>query len=95
MLNMENWITSIMNEFGYMGVFLLITFENLFPPIPSEVILTFGGFMTTYSDLSILGVVLSSTLGSVIGAIVLYYIGYLIDITRMERIIGKWGRSYD
>lgn len=89
---MENWITTIMNEFGYLGVFLLIALENLFPPIPSEVILTFGGFMTTYSSLSITGVVISSTLGSIAGAIVLYYIGYLVDTKRMERIIGKWGR---
>jgi len=89
---MENWITDIMNEFGYMGVFLLIALENLFPPIPSEVILTFGGFMTTHSNLSIAGVVISATMGSAIGAIVLYYIGYLVDANRMERIIVKWGR---
>ncbi len=89
---MESWISDIMNEYGYLGVFLLIALENLFPPIPSEVILTFGGFMTTYSNLTIGGVVLFSTLGSIVGAIVLYYLGYLIDIHRMERIIGKWGR---
>jgi membrane protein DedA with SNARE-associated domain len=81
-----------MNEFGYIGVFLLIALENLFPPIPSEVILTFGGFMTTYSDISVTGVIAASTLGSLAGAIVLYYIGYLIDINRMEAIVNKWGR---
>lgn len=89
---MEKWITDMMNEFGYMGVFLLIALENLFPPIPSEVILTFGGFMTTYSDLSITGVVIASTIGSIVGAVVLYWIGYWIDVTRMERFIGRWGR---
>jgi len=88
---MENWITDIMNDFGYMGVFLLIALENLFPPIPSEVILTFGGFMTTYSELTLTGVVIASTLGSVVGAVILYYIGYLVDASRMERIIVKWG----
>lgn len=88
---MENWITSIMNEFGYIGILLLIALENIFPPIPSEVILTFGGFMTTTSDLSILGVVIFSTIGSVIGAIILYGIGRLIDVDRMEKIIEKWG----
>lgn len=88
---MENWITNIMNEFGYMGIMLLIALENIFPPIPSEVILTFGGFMTTSSDLSILGVVTFSTIGSVIGAIILYGIGRLIDVDRMEKIIEKWG----
>ncbi|UVI30492.1 DedA family protein [Paenibacillus spongiae] len=90
---MENWITEMMNQFGYIGVFLLITIENVFPPIPSEVILTFGGFMTTNSsELSIMGMVVSSTVGSLVGAIVLYYIGYLIDRSRMERIIVRWGR---
>lgn len=88
---MENWITEIMNDFGYIGIFLLIALENIFPPIPSEVILTFGGFMTTSSDLSIIGVIITSTLGSVIGAIALYYIGLLIDVDRMEKIIEKWG----
>ena len=70
---MENWITEFMSNYGYIGVFLLIALENIFPPIPSEVILTFGGFMTTYSDLSILGVVIASTLGSVAGAVVLIW----------------------
>lgn len=88
---MENWITNIMEQFGYIGIFLLITLENLFPPIPSEVILTFGGFMTTHTDLSVLGVVIASTIGSVAGAIVLYGIGRIIDINRIEKIVEKWG----
>jgi len=88
---MEHWITSIMEQFGYLGIFLLITLENLFPPIPSEVILTFGGFMTTQTNLNVFGVVVASTIGSVAGAIVLYGIGLLIDINRIEKIVDKWG----
>ncbi|WP_274364745.1 DedA family protein [Paenibacillus thermotolerans] len=88
---MESMITNMMNEFGYAGVFLLIALENLFPPIPSEVILTFGGFMTTYSDISIAGVIISSTIGSIAGAIALYYIGYVVDAARMERFVDRWG----
>jgi Uncharacterized membrane-associated protein len=52
-MNMENWIIDIMNQFGYIGITLLIAIENIFPPIPSEVILTFGGFMTTYTSLNV------------------------------------------
>lgn len=89
---MESWITSVMEDFGYIGVFLLIMLENLFPPIPSEVILTFGGFMTTHTDLTIFGVVLTSTLGSVVGAIILYGIGAIIGVNRIERFVAKWGR---
>ncbi|MED3550603.1 DedA family protein [Cytobacillus praedii] len=88
---MENWITDIMNEFGYLGILLLIALENVFPPIPSEVILTFGGFMTTNSELTVMGVVAFSTIGSVAGAVILYGIGRLIDVDRMEKIIEKWG----
>ncbi|MEK3907141.1 DedA family protein [Oceanobacillus sp. FSL W7-1309] len=88
---MENWITSIMEQFGYIGIFLLIMIENLFPPIPSEVILTFGGFMTTHSNLTILGVVIAATIGSVVGAIVLYGVGFVINVDRIEKIVDRWG----
>ena len=69
-----------MNKFGYFGVFFLIAIENIFPPIPSEVILLFGGFMTTYSKLTIMGVIIASTLGSLVGALILYYIGKILNI---------------
>lgn len=88
---MENWIINVMEQFGYIGVFLLMAIENIFPPIPSEIILTFGGFMTTHSDLEVTGVVVASTLGSVLGAIVLYSIGSLVGIDKVEAIISKWG----
>lgn len=88
---MENWLTTIMNEYGYLGILFLIALENIFPPIPSEVILTFGGFMTTTSSLSIVGVVIAATIGSVIGALVLYIIGRQLDVARLEKIVGRWG----
>ena len=88
---MENWITEVMNTYGYIGILLLIALENIFPPIPSEVILTFGGFMTTTSNMSIIGVIIVSTIGSIVGAIVLYGIGLLIDVNRLEKIVDKWG----
>ncbi|MGF7046964.1 membrane protein DedA with SNARE-associated domain [Paenibacillus sp. DS2015] len=89
---MENWIASFMEQFGYWGVFLLIALENIFPPIPSEVILTFGGFMTTYTNLTVPGVIMMATLGSIIGAVILYGVGYLINVDRLEKIIDRWGR---
>lgn len=88
---MENWILDVIEQFGYIGVFLLITLENIFPPIPSEVILTFGGFMTTKTDLNVLGVVISSTVGSVAGAMILYALGMFLGVERMEVIVDKWG----
>lgn len=89
---MENWITDIMSQYGYIGIFLLIMLENIFPPIPSEVILTFGGYMTTQSDMTSMGVILVSTAGSVAGAIILYGIGRLLDVQRLEKIVDRWGR---
>jgi len=88
---MQNWIIETMDTFGYLGIFLLIALENIFPPIPSEVILTFGGFMTTESSLSKIGVIFFSTLGSVIGAIILFWIGTLLDIKTLEKIVDRWG----
>ena len=90
---MEELILSIMNQFGYIGVLLLIAIENVFPPIPSEVILLFGGFMTTYTELNVIGMILFSTLGSLIGAIVLYYVGKILNKERLKKIVsGKVGK---
>ncbi len=90
---MQEIILSIMGKYGYIGVFLLIMIENIFPPIPSEVILLFGGFMTTYTKLNIFGMVVASTLGSLFGAIILYYIGKIFNKDRLKKIIsGKLGK---
>jgi membrane protein DedA with SNARE-associated domain len=90
---MEEWIISLMRQFGYFGVFFLIFVENLFPPIPSEVILAFGGFATTVPEygMNALGVILAATLGSVLGAVVLYWIGYKFNVEVIEKFIEKWG----
>ena len=86
---MEQIIINAMEQFGYIGVFLLIAIENIFPPIPSEVILVFGGFMTTYTSLNIPIMIVAATLGSLLGAIVLYYIGKIFNKERLKRIISS------
>ncbi|KKB38233.1 DedA family protein [Bacillus thermotolerans] len=89
---MQQWIESIIEQFGYFGIFFLIFLENVFPPIPSEVILTLSGFLTTKTELTSVGVVIASTLGSVAGALLLYGIGLLLDVERLEKIIGRYGK---
>lgn len=90
---MQNWIIQIMNQFGYVGIAMLIAIENIFPPIPSEVILTFGGFMTTYTSMNIWGVIIFATIGSVLGAIVLYGVGRCFTPEKLEQWLdGKWGK---
>lgn len=90
---MENFIIDIMNSWGYLGIFFLITLENIFPPIPSELILTFGGFMTISSKMNIVGVIVFATIGSVVGAIILYYLGKLLNKERLIKIVtSKYGK---
>lgn len=90
---MQEIIIALMNRFGYWGILLLIAIENIFPPIPSEVILTFGGFMTTYTSLKVPGVIIFSTIGSLIGAVLLYGIGKIFNKERLMMIVsGRIGR---
>lgn len=78
-----------MNKYGYLGILFLITIENVFPPIPSEVILTLGGFMTSKDgiNMSLSGVIMYSTFGSMLGAIILYYVGYIFNKDRLLKIV--------
>lgn len=89
---MEAWITAVMEDYGYAGIFFLILIENIFPPIPSEIVLTVGGYMTTTAGLSITGVVAASTAGSVAGAVILYYIGRWLSVERLEGLVEKYGK---
>lgn len=90
---MQEIIIEIMEKFGYLGITLLIALENIFPPIPSEVILTFGGFMTTKSTLTIPGVIFFSTIGAVLGAIILYLVGRILKKERLMKLAsGKVGK---
>lgn len=88
---MNNFVINIMNKYGYFGILFLITIENIFPPIPSEVILTLGGFMTKQDgiNLNIFGVIIFSTIGSIIGAILLYLIGYIFNKDRLNKIVNS------
>jgi membrane protein DedA with SNARE-associated domain len=86
---MQEFIIDIINNYGYAGIFLLIAIENIFPPIPSEVILLFGGFVTVYTNMKVWGVILSATLGAVAGAIFLYEIGRKLTTEKVERIFSR------
>jgi len=87
-----DWIISFMSQYGYLSIFLLIILENVFPPIPSEIILPFSGFMTTYTYLNVAGMVGYATIGSVVGAVILYGLGHLLDVQRLERLVSRFGR---
>ncbi|MEG0305951.1 MAG: DedA family protein [Oscillospiraceae bacterium] len=80
---MQEIIIDAISRYGYIGIFLLIAAENIFPPIPSEVILTFAGFACTHTDIGYLGAVSFATLGSVAGAAVLYGAGRMLSAQRL------------
>lgn len=81
-----------MERLGYPGIFLIVLLENLVPPIPSEVVLPFAGFMTTTEVVSLFGVIAASTLGSVGGAVLLYWLGAWIGSERIYRIVERHQR---
>lgn len=89
---MEQWITDFMTQYGYIGIFTLVFLEYIIHPFPSEIVLTFAGFMTTHSDLNIVVVCILTVVGAVLGALVLYGIGAWIGEERIYRLINKYGK---
>ena len=85
---MEDVFTNLISQFGYIGVWFLIFFENVFPPIPSELILPLSGFFTTTTDLVLPGVIAAATVGSVTGAYILYGVGRLLSRERLMTFFG-------
>ena len=80
------WVVSLMELLGAPGVGIAILLENLFPPIPSEVVLPLAGFTVTAGDLSFWSTFLWATAGSVLGAWLLYWVGQAIGADRLRKI---------
>ncbi|MFN8514197.1 MAG: DedA family protein [Chloroflexia bacterium] len=85
----SEWALKIVETLGYFGVFLLIAIENVIPPIPSELILPLAGFSVGQGELTFIGVMIASTTGSVLGALVLYYLGAVIGEARLRQFIRR------
>ena len=86
------WIEQIILALGYPGIAIVMLTENLFPPIPSEVVMPFAGFLAAQGRLSLPGAIIAGTLGSVAGAVVLYYIGRWADEPVVRAFLRRWGR---
>ena len=92
-VSVQELVLEIINRFGYPGIGALILVEIIFPPIPSELILTFGGFLTTCSGLTLPGVILVSTTSSLVGAYLLYGLGRFLKPESLSRMVSlKAGR---
>ena len=92
MNQISEWVLAIMAKFGYFGIVFAMFAENVFPPIPSEVIMPAAGFAVAKGDLSLILVILAGTLGCVLGALPLYYLGSLFDEERLVTFTKKYGR---
>jgi membrane protein DedA with SNARE-associated domain len=90
--NLRVYIENVIATLGYSGVALLMALENIFPPIPSELILPLTGFLITKGQMTFWLVLLFSTMGTLIGTTVLYYLGFYLGDARLRTFIRKYGR---
>jgi membrane protein DedA with SNARE-associated domain len=87
-----DWITGFIERTGYFGIALLMFAENVFPPIPSELIMPLAGFTAARGELSIVGAVLVGSVGSVLGSTLWYFAGYWLGGDRLKRFAARHGR---
>ncbi|MGM8884878.1 DedA family protein [Psychrobacter sp. 1U2] len=88
----SDWILSIMAKFGYFGIIFAMFAENVFPPIPSEVIMPAAGFAASNGELNLILAILAGTLGAVLGALPLYYLGRVFNEERLISFTEKYGK---
>ena len=89
---MAERLTSLISEHGYWAISLLMLLENVFPPIPSELIMPFAGAAAAEGDLNPVLVALAGTLGSLAGAVLWYFVGLRVGTQRLRRWCEKHGR---
>jgi membrane protein DedA with SNARE-associated domain len=89
---MFEFITNFLRDSGYLGVFALMALENIFPPIPSEMIMPFAGFVVARGELGLVGVLAAGTLGSVAGALPWYYLAKVYGRDRLKKLAARRGR---
>ncbi len=89
---MFDWITHVLDQTGYIGIALLMLAENVFPPIPSELIMPLAGFDASRGSMSLAWVILSGSVGSLAGAVFWYYVGRWLGCERIKRLAARHGR---
>ena len=105
--DLANWVQDVINQFGYFGVALLVVIENVFPPIPSEIVLPFAGFVAqqgasavnatadaAQSDTTVIGMMIAATVGSVAGALILYFVSTAIGPERLRGFVERFGKWF-
>ena len=84
-----DWAVGVMETIGAPGAGLAIALENLFPPLPSEIILPLAGFAASQGNFSLVAALFWTTLGSVVGALALYGLGAWLGRERMRTVVAK------
>lgn len=92
--DLTNWAKDFVESAGYIGVFLMIVMENVFPPIPSEAILPLAGFLAGEGRFWLPAVIVAATLGAVVGALILYYVAYAFGDRRLRWLINRYGKWF-
>lgn len=88
-------IEDIIAALGYPGITLVMFLENIFPPIPSEIVMPFAGFLVADNgEMTFPGIVIAGTLGSVLGALVIYHVGVWADDLVIRRFVRHYGRYF-
>ncbi|MBI1401645.1 MAG: DedA family protein [Porphyrobacter sp.] len=89
---MTDFLLQLLNQGGYIGIFLLMMAENVFPPIPSEVIMGGAGVLVAKGEMTFMNVWIFATAGTVAGNLFWYWIGARWHEEQLKRIIDRWGR---
>ena len=90
--SLASWVQDVIEQLGYLGVALLVVAENVFPPIPSEIVLPFAGFVARRGSDSVVIMILAATVGSVAGALIMYWIAAVIGDDRLHAFTRKFGK---
>lgn len=89
---MDNWMIELIERGGYWGIAALMFIENVFPPIPSEVIMGLGGIAVARGTMQFWPLLLVGTLGSTAGNYVWFLLGDRLGYRRLEPLVHRWGR---
>jgi len=88
----DEFVRGLMENFGAFGIGLLMFLENIFPPIPSEIIMPLAGYQAAIGQMSIATVILAGTIGTVLGILPWYYLGRVVGEQRIIRLAERFGR---
>ena len=91
-MNLTEWVISIMEQLGYLGIAILMFLDNVFPPIPSEIIMPSAGYTASQNQLLLVGVIIAGCIGSLLAAALLYWIGYKFKHETIFNFVDRYGK---